>query len=77
MTLESALIAGIVGLATAVAILWRHTESGLKKCDEDRRALWLKLVDMSSQSCARGDCSMRKTIVPADELRPMEKGSLA
>jgi len=59
MTLETALMSGLTGLAAVVAYLWsfitKHVAElriSVKDCEEDREALWAKLLEQKS-SC---DC---------------------
>ncbi len=44
MDVNTLLYGGIISLSTAVGLLYKRIEGGLRACEEDRRELWKSLA---------------------------------
>ena len=70
VTVQTLLIAGLASVVSALGMMWRIVERNRKECEDDRRKLWLALIDIGPKTCGDLSCEDRQSL-------PMAKVSLS
>lgn len=62
LTVQNCLIVAVSTMAGVLALLWKIVDNYRRECEEDRRQLWNKLVDMQALTCTDGSCDERQRV---------------
>ena len=62
ITVQQCLVIAVTALATALGFLFKIVDKYRRDCENDRRQLWNKLVDMTRSTCGDQECGDRQPL---------------